>query len=222
MGYRGKVAAQEQAREMRARNMTLQDIADALGVSKSSVSLWVSDVPFTPSTRRTGPQRRPHPFHEAKLAQITALNAEGIERIGTLSDAAFLAAGAALYAGEGTKRDGAVRFANSDPTMVRFFCAWLRSSRSTKLGFAFASTFTRASIWTRQRRAGQQSPEFPECSSGRHTGPSPTQASVGTSTSSGACTWTTPARGLIGRSWASCGHCYDLKPFRGSSIGSSA
>jgi hypothetical protein len=126
MGYRGKVAEQERARDMRARNMTLQDIATELGVAKSSVSLWVRDVPFTPSKRRTGPQRRPHPFHEAKLAQIAQCRLEGIERIGALTDAAFLAAGAALYAGEGTKRDGAVRFANSDPTMIRFFCAWLR------------------------------------------------------------------------------------------------
>jgi hypothetical protein len=126
MGYRGKVQQQERARDMRARNMTLQDIATELGVSKSSVSLWVRDVPFTPSKRRTGPQRRPHPFHEAKLAQIAQCDLEGVERIGSLSDAAFLAAGAALYAGEGTKREGAVRFANSDPATIRFFCAWFR------------------------------------------------------------------------------------------------
>ncbi len=126
MGYRGKLEQQEQARAMRARNMTLQDIATELGVAKSSVSLWVRDVPFTPSKRRTGPQRRPHPAHVAKLAQIAACDAEGIERIGSLSDAAFLTAGIALYAGEGTKREGAVRFANSDPAMIRFFCAWFR------------------------------------------------------------------------------------------------
>jgi len=126
MGYRGKVAQQEQARAMRARSMTLQDIATELGVAKSSVSRWVRDVPFTPSKRRTGPQRRPHPFHEAKLAQIAALNAEGIERIGKLSDDAFLVAGVALYAGEGSKTDGEVRFTNTDPSMIRFFCAWLR------------------------------------------------------------------------------------------------
>src|SRR3954468_15084849 len=113
MGYRGKVEQQNQARAMRARNMTLQAIATVLGVSKSSVSLWVRDVPFTPSKRRTGPQRRPHPFHEAKLAQIAQCDAEGIERIATLSDASFLAAGVALYAGEGAKRDGAVNFANT-------------------------------------------------------------------------------------------------------------
>jgi hypothetical protein len=126
MGYRGKVEAQEQARAMRARDMTLQDIATELGVSKASVSVWVRDVPFTPSKRRTGPHNRPHPLHEAKLAQIVQCDLEGVERIGSLTDAAFLAAGTALYAGEGSKRDGAVRFANSDPAMIRFFCAWFR------------------------------------------------------------------------------------------------
>ena len=47
MGYRGKVKQQEQARAMRAQSRTLADIAQTLGVSKSSVSLWVRDVPFT-------------------------------------------------------------------------------------------------------------------------------------------------------------------------------
>ena len=126
MGYRGKLEEQEKARRMRAEGRTLQEIAAALGVSKSSVSLWVRDVEFTPSPRRYGAQRRPHPFHEAKLRQIEELNDEGRRRIGTLSDEAFLVAGAALYAGEGAKRDGLVLFANSDPAMIRFFCTWFR------------------------------------------------------------------------------------------------
>jgi AcrR family transcriptional regulator len=126
MGYRGKVEQQERAREMRARSMTLQDIATELGVAKSSVSLWVRDVEFVPSPRRYGAQRRPHPFHEAKLAQIEAMNREGVACLGTMCDHAFLAAGVALYAGEGAKRDGCVNFANTDDGMVRFFCAWLR------------------------------------------------------------------------------------------------
>jgi len=126
MGYRGKVYERHQARTLRAAGHTLLDIADRLNVSKSSVSLWVRDVPFTPSPRRTGPHRRPHPFHERRLAEIAEMDAAGRERIGTLSDAAFLAAGVALYAGEGGKTEGSVRFANTDPAMVRFFCAWLR------------------------------------------------------------------------------------------------
>jgi hypothetical protein len=126
MGYRGKVREQEEARRLRAAGKTLAEIAAALHVSKSSVSLWVRDVPFTPSKRRRGPQRRRNPLHERKLRQIEELNRAGIESIGGLSEHAFLAAGVALYAGEGSKRDGSVSFANSEPDMMRFFCAWLR------------------------------------------------------------------------------------------------
>ena len=52
--------------------------------------------------------------------------AEGRERIGRLSEREFLVAGVALYAGEGAKRDGALRFANSDPRMIFSYCCWLR------------------------------------------------------------------------------------------------
>jgi hypothetical protein len=126
MGYRGKVKQQEQARAMRAQSRTLADIAQTLGVSKSSVSLWVRDVPFTPILRLRGPHRHPHPAHAAKLRQIEELNREGKTRLGVLTGEAFLAAGVALYAGEGSKTDGEVRFSNSDPAMVMLFCAWFR------------------------------------------------------------------------------------------------
>lgn len=51
MGYRGKVHEQKCARELRAESWTLEQIADELGVAKSSVSLWVRDVEFTPRGR---------------------------------------------------------------------------------------------------------------------------------------------------------------------------
>jgi hypothetical protein len=111
---------------MRATGRTLLDIATELGVSKSSVSVWVRDVEFEPSPRQPSANRRPHPQHVAKLAEIDECDAQGIDRIGTLSDQAFLAAGTALYAGEGGKRDGKVNFANTNPEMMAMFCAWLR------------------------------------------------------------------------------------------------
>ena len=126
MGYRGKVKEQEQARYLRAQNLTIPAIAERLGVSKSSVSLWVRDVPFTPSKRRWGPQRRPNPASDRKQREIRELDELGRARLGVLADEAFLVAGIALYAGEGAKTEGCVRFANSDPRMVRFFCTWLR------------------------------------------------------------------------------------------------
>jgi len=126
VGYRGKVREHEEAKRLRASGRTLQQIADELQVSKSSVSLWVRDVPFIPSKRRWGPHRRPNPASTRKRDEIAECDGLGRERIGLLSEEALLAAGVALYAGEGAKTEGKVLFANTDASMVAFFCAWLR------------------------------------------------------------------------------------------------
>ena len=127
MGYRGKLAERQQARQLRRAGLPLAEIAARLGVSKSSVSLWVRDVEFEPLPRRPrGRRRAPNALQRHKQAEIDQLLTEGRARIGQLSERDFLVAGVALYAGEGAKRDGAVKFANTDPRMVAFYCAWLR------------------------------------------------------------------------------------------------
>jgi hypothetical protein len=126
MGYRGKVYEQERARELRADAWTLQEIATELGVSRGSVSVWVRDVDFVPKPRRSARRRGPSKLQIAKQAEIDEMLAWGRDRIGTMSEEAFLTAGAALYAGEGSKTDGMVTFSNSDPRMMRLFCRWLR------------------------------------------------------------------------------------------------
>ena len=128
MGYRGKLAEREKARELRAGGMSLLAIAQELGVSKSSVSLWVRDMDVTIEQRRGGwwTKGNPHPATIRKNAQIERMNQLGVERLGELDEQAFLAAGAALYAGEGSKTDGEVLFANSDPRLIVFFLVWFR------------------------------------------------------------------------------------------------
>ncbi len=130
MGYRGKVVEQERARELRAQAWTLKEIAAELGVARSSVSVWVRDVEFEPKPREwtsaVARRRGANALQQRKAAEIADLQAEGRLRIGTLSERELFVAGAALYAGEGAKGDGAVVFANSDPRMIAFFCLWLR------------------------------------------------------------------------------------------------
>lgn len=126
MGYRGKIVEQERARALRAEAWTLAEIAAELGVARSSVSLWVRDVEFAARPRRSGRRRAPNRLQVAKQAEIERLRQEGAERIGALSERDLLVAGTALYAGEGAKRDGEVRFTNTDPRMVLLFCTWLR------------------------------------------------------------------------------------------------
>ena len=69
---------------------------------------------------------RPNALRDARLASFAAAARWADARVEALGEDAFFAAGIALYAGEGAKRDGAVIFANSDPRLVAFFCAWLR------------------------------------------------------------------------------------------------
>ena len=135
MGYRGKVEEQNRARDLRAQAWTLQEIATELGVSRSSVSLWVRDVEFDEVAvrerardrrARTARNRGPNALQRRKQAEIDRLIEKGRERIGVLSEREFLVAGVMLYAGEGAKADGQVKLANSDPRMIEFFCAWLR------------------------------------------------------------------------------------------------
>lgn len=103
------------------------DIAHELGVSKSSVSLWVRDVPFEPRPRNRGHHsQRPHPMHLAKVAEIERCSEWGYEQLAGMTDREFLVAGAALYWGEGFKRDGVVGMANTDPRCLLFFVTWFR------------------------------------------------------------------------------------------------
>jgi hypothetical protein len=127
MGYRGKLAEREQARRLRTTGLPMAEIAARLGVSRSSVSLWARDVAFEPRPAVTrGRRRAPNALQRRKQAEIDRLLAEGRDRVGRLTEREFLVAGVALYAGEGSKGDGEVRFANSDPRMVSFFCTWFR------------------------------------------------------------------------------------------------
>lgn len=50
----------------------------------------------------------------------------GREQIAALSERDLLIACTALYAGEGSKRDGHVGFANTNADMMALFCRWLR------------------------------------------------------------------------------------------------
>ena len=126
MGYGGKIEEQHRARALRAQAWTLADIAAELGVAKSSVSRWVRDVDFVPNPRRTARNRPPNKLQRAKAAEIERCRSQGLERVGALSDREFLMAGLGLYAGDGAKGDNEVAFANSNPDLVRFFCAWFR------------------------------------------------------------------------------------------------
>ncbi|ANP55549.1 transcriptional regulator with XRE-family HTH domain [Streptomyces griseochromogenes] len=125
----------ERARELRLQGWTYDQIQAALGCSRSSVSLWVRDLPkpeprYTPEEQRAlmqeGLAKRRSAEHERrKKSKVTAL-----QDVGELTDRELFMAGVALYWAEGSKskpydrRERAV-FVNSDPGVIQTYLAWL-------------------------------------------------------------------------------------------------
>ena len=128
----------DKARQLRAEGLNYNQITARLGVSKSSVSLWVRDLP-TPqglspqevrgraaeaSRRYWARERTARAAHRAN--ELSAAAAE----IGELSDWEVIIAGAIAYWCEGAKskpytRGDRVTFTNSDPRLILFFLRFL-------------------------------------------------------------------------------------------------
>ena len=86
MGYGGKFVERDQAKDLRAQSWTLKEIADELGVSKSTVSVWVRDVEFVARPRNRGHSgHQPHPLHLRKLQEIERCRTEADELFETLT-----------------------------------------------------------------------------------------------------------------------------------------
>ena len=125
----------ERARELRGQGWTYNEIQAELGCSKSSVSLWVRDLPH-PEPRCTPEEQRAR--MNAGLARLRAEQDQVREEtkraaaaaIGKLSDRELFLVGVGLYWAEGAKdkpysRREQVLFVNSDPGMISVFLAWL-------------------------------------------------------------------------------------------------
>ncbi len=126
------------ARELRAQGLNYQQIAAELGVSKSSVSLWVRDLPqpahLSPEECRQraadGVRRYWATEGPIREAERQAVSDAAAAQVGALSDREILIAGAIAYWCEGSKskphrRQSQVSFVNSDPQLVRLFLRFL-------------------------------------------------------------------------------------------------
>src|SRR5580704_19165250 len=120
---RAKDDLHARARELRAEGLDYEDIAAALGVSKSSVSLWVRDLPrpeplsYEECRRRAaeGVRRYWAAERPVREAERQAARAAAAAQIGPLNEREILIAGAIAYWCEGAKNKPtaeAIRFSS--------------------------------------------------------------------------------------------------------------
>lgn len=126
------------ARDLREQGLDYEEIVAELGVSKSSVSLWVRDLPRPPGLsyeecrKRSAEGVRKYWAVEGPIreAEREAISAAAAAQTGELNDREILIAGAIAYWCEGTKnkpyrRSDRVIFITSDPALIMFFLRFL-------------------------------------------------------------------------------------------------
>ena len=135
---RAKDDLRETAVAMRKEGRSYREIREVVGVSKSTLSLWLRDVPLTEDQQRVLEVRGPaatrsrHATNRALAAKRRAYIKDSARaQIAQLSESELFVAGVVAYWAEGTKnkpwRNGtAVVIVNSDPDLIRLFLAWLR------------------------------------------------------------------------------------------------
>jgi hypothetical protein len=128
----------DKARQLRVEGLNYNQITARLGVSKSSVSLWVRDLPTPPglsyeeNRRRSAEGARRYWDEERKVRQAHQANERiaAAAEIGELTPREILIAGAVAYWCEGAKskphrQQYCVAFMNSDPGLIRLFLRFL-------------------------------------------------------------------------------------------------
>ncbi|MFD8808609.1 hypothetical protein [Streptomyces sp. NPDC059597] len=124
----------ERARELRRQGFTYDRIQLELGCSKSSVSLWVRDLP---KPERRTPEKASAIARKGWEERLRVRDEErrrakeqAAREVGPLSARELFLIGVGLYWAEGGKdkpydRREIVTFVNSDPGMIEVFLAWL-------------------------------------------------------------------------------------------------
>ncbi|MBB5928018.1 helix-turn-helix domain-containing protein [Streptomyces echinatus] len=132
---RAKDDLRARARELRLQGWTYDRIQAELGCSKSSISLWVRDLPkpeprYTPEEQRALMNEGLAHKRATQDRERASIKRQAAEAVGKLSDRELFLVGVGLYWAEGGKdkpydRRELVLFVNSDPGMNSVFLAWL-------------------------------------------------------------------------------------------------
>jgi hypothetical protein len=121
------------ARRLRQNGQSYSEILKLVNVSKSTLSLWLRDIPLSHEAKTRLEGRSKSRYIGSKSRQHTRINItrqiiedSKTESINLLQNKLFLS-GLMLYWAEGTKRgQELVNFSNSDPNMIKLMMRWFR------------------------------------------------------------------------------------------------
>ena len=131
------VQEKEKALDLRRKGYTYQEILKEVKVSKSSLSLWLMNMPLTDIEKHALKKRRDDNIsrgriraagshHMRKVIREGFLMKDAKKEFGVMSKDPLFHIGIALYWAEGAKRNPYFAFTNADPDMVNLMLRWAK------------------------------------------------------------------------------------------------
>lgn len=124
-------SVKEKAIQLRKHGFSYNLIAGKLGVSKSTLSSWLKEIPFTPNKEvwnriKTGPLKSGRIRHNKRVKDISRIKKEAKKQLGEITERDLWMLGLGLYLGEGSKTYEIVRIINSDPKIIKLAISWFK------------------------------------------------------------------------------------------------
>ncbi|MBU6323644.1 hypothetical protein KGQ55_03085 [Patescibacteria group bacterium] len=124
--------ARDAAIELRRTGYAYSHISRVTGISKSTLSDWLSDVPYTPNSEtvdRIGKAVAAANARKTLLKQETTrlIHNAAAGEVGRVSERDLFMFGLGLYLGEGSKTGDVTRVVNADPEVIRLAIVWFKS-----------------------------------------------------------------------------------------------
>lgn len=132
-----KPSEKKHAIALRRKGFSIKDIAEKVGVSRGSVSVWVRDISLSGKQRARLKQKMIDGGHAGRLAgaawnkqqrliRLAKHKENALQKIKKVSTQDLFFLGLGLYWGEGFKSEKAsAGFSNSDPRVINVMVVWL-------------------------------------------------------------------------------------------------
>lgn len=120
-----------QALHLRKDGNSYNYISKVTGISKSTLSDWLTEIPYTPNQEtieRIGKARAASGAakHKIKVESFKKAALQGKIDIGSINQRDLFMLGLGLYIGEGTKSGNIIRVINANPRVIRLAINWFK------------------------------------------------------------------------------------------------